>query len=65
LFLIFGIGLTFGTVVFAPLSGVLTEALGWESVFYIFGGVAVAFSIIWVFLIHEAPSEHPRISKVK
>ncbi len=58
-------GFTFGTVLSIPLSGVLADAFGWESVFYIFGGAAVSFSILWAVFIHESPNEHPRISKVK
>jgi len=58
-------GFTFGTVVAVPLSGILADNFGWESIFYFFGGVAVIESIIWAFYIHEAPYKHPTISEVK
>jgi predicted MFS family arabinose efflux permease len=57
-------GFTFGTVVAVPLSGILADNFGWESIFYFFGGAAMIESILWAFYIHEAPHNHPTISEV-
>ncbi len=53
-----------GSVITLPLSGLLADTLGWEYVYYFFGGVAVLFSIVWSALAHDSPSKHPRITQV-
>ena len=45
-----------------PLSGVLCETLGWESVFYVFGVLGVIWFIVWVLLVFNGPEDHPTIS---
>ncbi len=55
-------GSTFGTIVSLPLSGLLCDAVGWESVFYIFGSLGVVWFFFWVGLVHNTPSEHPTIT---
>ena len=55
-------GGSFGTVVSLPLSGVLCETLGWESVFYVFGALGVLWFIVWALLVYNGPEFHPRIS---
>ena len=55
-------GGSFGTVVSLPLSGVLCETLGWESVFYVFGALGVLWFIVWALLVFNGPEFHPRIS---
>ena len=55
-------GGSFGTVVSMPLSGILCETLGWESVFYVFGALGVLWFIVWALLVFNGPEEHPRIS---
>lgn len=52
-----------GTVVAMPLSGVLAVALGWESVFYFFGSIGVAWAIAWIFIVKGGPDEDPYISE--
>ena len=52
-----------GTVISMPLSGVLADDVGWESVFYVFGGFGVIWFIFWAFLTFDSPSSHPSISK--
>ncbi|XP_012942611.1 uncharacterized transporter slc-17.2 [Aplysia californica] len=47
------------------ISGLLCKygfAGGWPSVFYVFGGIGIIFSIAWFLLIRERPTEHKRIS---
>ena len=34
-----------------PLTGALAESFGWETVFYVFGGIGAFWFIIWCFLI--------------
>ncbi|XP_055339782.1 sialin-like isoform X2 [Paramacrobiotus metropolitanus] len=55
-------GIQMGTVVASILSGVLIRNLGWESGFYFFGGVTFVWFAGWLYIGHESPSTHPRIS---
>ena len=52
-----------GTVISMTLSGVLADVGGWPLIFYVFGGVSVAFMLPWLFLAYDSPSKHPRISE--
>ncbi|XP_078449904.1 sialin [Lampetra fluviatilis] len=56
-------GAQFGTVVSLPLSGLLIDTLGWPSVFYIFGGLGVAWCVLWFLLAWDTPDSHPHISE--
>jgi len=56
-------GAQLGTVISMLLSAVISENLGWEWVFYIFGSVGCAWFLFYVFLVYESPAEHPRISE--
>ena len=56
-------GTAFGTVIAMPASTYLCELLGWESVFYVFGGLGVVWFLIWCLVIHDGPDVHPRISR--
>lgn len=51
----------FATVAFAPLMGWLVHSQGWESVFYVMGGLGVAMALVWRKTIY-APKDHPRIN---
>lgn len=51
-----------GGLVGLALSGVLVKAGGWDLVFYFFGGISMIWVIPWVYLTHNSPSTHPRIS---
>ena len=53
-----------GTVITMPLSGLLAAAFGWEYDFYFFGAIALAFSILWLFLAHDSPSQHLTMDEV-
>lgn len=59
-------GSQFGTVITLTASGWLCDSDflgGWPSVFYVFGGVGVLWSIAWYFLAYDTPVQHPRISQ--
>jgi MFS transporter, ACS family, glucarate transporter len=51
----------FATVLFAPIMGWITTALGWPYVFYFMGLVGIIVSMIWLAVVY-APNQHPRIS---
>lgn len=54
-----------GTVIALPFSGFLANASGWESVFYIQGGLAIIWCILWIFLVYDSPQTHPRIDPIE
>ena len=54
-----------GTIIALSLSGVIADGLGWESIFYVFGALALLWFVLWIILIYDSPSKHPRISKVR
>jgi ACS family glucarate transporter-like MFS transporter len=51
----------FATVLFAPIMGWLVHSYGWQSVFYVMGGLGIVMSFIWLKTIY-GPKEHPSIS---
>ncbi|XP_076445676.1 sialin-like [Babylonia areolata] len=58
-------GSQLGTVFAMPISGVLCEhgfAGGWPSVFYVFGALGCAWFVLWMLMVYDSPSQHPRIS---
>lgn len=54
-------GMAVGTVIALPFSGILAESLGWESVFYVQGGLSTIWCVLWIFLVYDSPQQHPRI----
>lgn len=52
-----------GTVFALPLSGVLGENFGWESIFHVIGSICVVWYIIWLILIRESPEKDGFISE--
>lgn len=56
-------GAQFGTVIALPISGVLAaSAAGWPSIFYMFGALAILWSVIFFILGADAPSSYRNIS---
>jgi ACS family glucarate transporter-like MFS transporter len=51
----------FATVLFAPIMGWLVHAHGWQSVFYVMGGLGILMAFIWLKTIY-APKDHPSVS---
>ncbi|XP_047476944.1 sialin-like [Penaeus chinensis] len=58
-------GMTLGTLVCMPFSGLLASELGWESVFYIQGGLSLLWYILWLIFVYDSPAKHPRISRAE
>eukprot|EP00095_Tigriopus_kingsejongensis_P002637 maker-scaffold441_size170131-snap-gene-0.28 protein:Tk02637 transcript:maker-scaffold441_size170131-snap-gene-0.28-mRNA-1 annotation:"hypothetical protein TcasGA2_TC006625" len=58
-------GSQIGTALAAPITGILCQTLGWEYVFYLFGGLGVVWFGFWAALIHDSPAKHPRISEAE
>ncbi len=54
----------FGNLLGMTLTGVLSEAFGWESSFYVMGAVSCAWFACFAFLCYDSPEQHPRISEV-
>ncbi|XP_055692981.1 vesicular glutamate transporter 2-like [Lutzomyia longipalpis] len=55
-------GLQAGTFVAFLLSGFFAQHLGWESVFYIFGGFGAIWFTLWMIYIKKDPASDPRIT---
>ena len=51
----------FATVLFAPLMGWLVHTYGWQSVFYVMGGLGIVMAVVWTKVIY-GPKDHPRIN---
>ena len=51
----------FATVLFGPLMGWLVHTHGWESVFYVMGGLGILMSMIWLKMVY-GPKDHPRVN---
>jgi len=51
----------FATVLFAPLMGWLVHSFGWESVFYVMGGLGIVMAFIWRKTVY-GPKDHPGVN---
>jgi ACS family glucarate transporter-like MFS transporter len=51
----------FATVLFAPLMGWLVHTFGWESVFFVMGGLGIIMAFIWLKTVY-GPKDHPKIN---
>ncbi|XP_043275458.1 sialin [Venturia canescens] len=51
-----------GAAITMPICGFLISEIGWESVFYVTGGIGVLWSLFWFVLVFDSPAQHPRIS---
>ncbi|XP_004926297.1 ec74 protein isoform X1 [Bombyx mori] len=55
-------GTSLGTVISMLMAGVLTANVGWESVFYVMGGLSCVWCVLWVILVQDSPQQQPLIS---
>jgi ACS family glucarate transporter-like MFS transporter len=49
----------FATVLFAPIMGWLVHSYGWESVFFMMGGLGIVIALAWLKFVH-GPRQHPK-----
>jgi ACS family sodium-dependent inorganic phosphate cotransporter len=56
-------GTSLGTVISMLMAGVLAGTLGWESVFYVMGGLASIWMFLWAWLIQDTPAKQSLISE--
>ncbi|CAG0922686.1 unnamed protein product, partial [Notodromas monacha] len=56
-------GTALGIVFSLPFSGILAASLGWESVFYVQGGLSLVWYVLWMLFAYDDPSIHPFISE--
>ena len=52
-----------GTVISIPTAGIIAGLIGWESVFYLHGGLALIWCVLWIFLVTDSPETHTLISQ--
>lgn len=51
-----------GMVIAMSTCGIMAEKLGWESVFYVFGGIGCVWYAFWVWIVRESPEKDSHIS---
>lgn len=54
----------FATVLFAPLMGWLVHSYGWQSVFYVMGGLGIVVGAVWTRTVY-APKDHPLVNQAE
>lgn len=56
-------GATLGVMLTWPVSGYITEHLGWRWAFYASGVLAMLMTVIWFITVRNRPAEHPWITE--
>ncbi|KAJ9573906.1 hypothetical protein L9F63_008705 [Diploptera punctata] len=51
-----------GTVISLPMSGLLANYFGWESIFYVFGAVVAIWLVLWLWIVKSRPEDDPKIT---
>ncbi|CAH1787116.1 unnamed protein product [Owenia fusiformis] len=54
-------GLIIGAILSVLVTGILCQIVGWSAIFYIFGGFSIVWVFVWVYVVYDSPSQHPRI----
>ena len=62
---IYIIGTTIGTVVSMTTAGILAKFLTWEAIFYVHGGLATVWLILWGIFISDSPATNNFISETE
>ncbi|XP_028359222.1 sodium-dependent phosphate transport protein 3-like [Phyllostomus discolor] len=57
-----GSGAACGSFIILCVGGLISQALGWPCIFYIFGGIGCACCLLWFTVIYDDPVRHPCIS---
>ncbi|XP_004693384.1 PREDICTED: probable small intestine urate exporter [Condylura cristata] len=55
-------GVLLGSFVILSVGGLVCDTIGWPYVFYIFGGIGCACTLLWFPLVYDDPVNHPFIS---
>lgn len=51
-----------GAVIDWSMSGHIIEQYGWKYAFYVVTVIFGIFSVLWMTLVYDSPSEHPKIT---
>jgi sugar phosphate permease len=51
----------FGIAIVPPVATALIVAFGWRSVFYVFGGVGLVWSMVFMLTYRDRPEQHPKV----
>ncbi|KAM6185924.1 putative small intestine urate exporter [Rhynchocyon petersi] len=54
-------GALLGSFIIFAVGGLLCQTIGWPYIFYIFGGIGCACSLLWFPLVYDNPVSHPFI----
>ncbi|XP_021116182.1 sodium-dependent phosphate transport protein 3 isoform X2 [Heterocephalus glaber] len=57
-----GSGAAFGSFIILCVGGLISQALGWPFIFYIFGSIGCVCCLLWYTMIYDDPMHHPCIS---
>ncbi|XP_013006870.1 sodium-dependent phosphate transport protein 3 isoform X1 [Cavia porcellus] len=57
-----GSGAAFGSFIILCVGGLISQALGWPFIFYIFGSIGCICCLLWYMMIYDDPMHHPCIS---
>lgn len=52
-----------GIVISMSTCGILAQAYGWESVFYVFGVIGCIWYVFWAWIVRESPEEDSMCSE--
>lgn len=55
-------GIILGIFAVVLVGGIISEALGWPYVFYLFGGFGLVCCLFWILVVYDDPGSHPWIS---
>ncbi|XP_065208291.1 vesicular glutamate transporter 3-like [Planococcus citri] len=55
-------GVYFGLTVSYPIAGFVAKAWGWPAIFYVTGGAALVWWMIWLFFVYNEPSQDKSLS---
>lgn len=58
-------GTALGTVISMLMAGVLAEAYGWASIFYVMGGLSCIWLVLWIIFIADTPAQQPLIDQAE
>lgn len=56
------LGSSVGAAITYPLCAAVSSSFGWGAAFYVTSLLGVIWYGFWVFLVHDSPQQHPRIS---